>query len=952
VSISDSEPEHKNRKGKGEMTYAILHAHDTYGSIGDSVLYIDQYIRKAKGFGIKSLAITNHGSLSTMVTFYEACKKNGIRPIIGCEFYYADDISVKSNERYHLILLAKTTEGLQNLIRLHNIASQDGFYYKPRIDWRLLEQYHEGLICLSACVAGKIPQLILSERTLDKAIAETNRFKDLFAGDFYLEIQPGNFYEQRCVNTNLEQISQYCGVELVATNDVHYLNENDWLIHDYHVKDSRKMRMDDPVVYPDTCYYVMSRNELKEKLLLSVSEETAEKALNNTLRIAEQCTATLSQEKIMPCYDPSIDEAKRLSDLCWNRLKELENQLRDPTAYASRLEHELNVIHTLRFDGYFLIVKDIIDFCDDNKIMRGPGRGSAVGSLVSYLLGISVADPIKYNLMFERFLSVKRTSDPDIDLDLDPEKRDEVYRHIIQRYGADHCCFVSTFNKRKARAAIKTAARILGKPVEVGDMLSKAVPYVSYDELGEKRTDMPLKEVLKDNEMFQQLADGHMDIVNLAMQIEGYPSSIGIHPAGIVISPVDITDRYPLIRAKDKELHATSLDLNNVEKLSGVKIDLLSLANLTTIGDVLQHTGVQLNLDDDTFFREEKVWDLIGSADTTGLFQIASSTYKARMPRLRPRTIPELAACLALVRGPCISSGADKRYIDILHNETEPDPICSEYWEHTEDTCGIIIYQEQVLKICQSVGMTEEDSYYLLKACSKKKIDKIKEYESMFYRTAKAHGLAEESIHRIWSEILNSGKYAFNIGHATGYAILCYVSAWLKVHYPIPYMCYVLNRVFRKADTDTIAAVMQECRRLGIRFLPADINQSKWLFTVEDNKIRIGMCTIKGLGEKIYDEILKACPFTGFDDFVARTAGRQCNKRIIQLLIVAGVFRYIDPLDETQLLHKYMVSHRKECMPSELKIGKESVKLSLPHLRIERAIYGTNFPIERVDHVA
>ena len=932
------------------MTYAILHAHDTYGSIGDSTLRIKDYIRKAKELGIQQLALTNHGSLSTFLEFYNACRAADINPIIGCEFYYVDDISVKDKERYHLILLAKNYTGLQNLIRLHNIAAGEGFYYKPRIDFTLLEEHHEGLICLSACIAGKIPQLILRNDTLEPAVAEANRFKELFNEDFYLEIQPGTFPEQKEVNANLAVIADFCQIPLVATNDVHYLNAADWKLHDYHVKDSRKQKMDDPVVYPDTCYYVMAHNELKERLCQTVTEDIAETAIQNTLQVAAKCNLVIPEEKHMPCYDSNIDEAYILSGLCWKRLREIENKLSDPSAYASRLEYELDVIHTLRFDGYFLIVKDIIDYCDQNNIARGPGRGSAAGSLVSYLLGISVADPIKYGLLFERFLSVKRASVPDVDLDLDPAKRDEVYNHIIERYGADHCCFVSTFNKRKARAAIKTAARILGQPVETGDVLSKAVPYVTYDELGEKHTDMPLKEVLTTNAEFQTLAKDHMDIVNLAMQIEGYPSSMGIHPAGIVISPVPITDRYPLIRAKDKTLHATSLDLNNVEKLSGVKIDLLALSSLTAIHHTVKDLDIAIDYSDDKFFQDKAVWGLVGSSYTTGLFQISSTTYKTRMPQLKPKTIPELAACLALVRGPCISSGADKKYIRILQGLEEPETVCDAYWKHAKTTCGIIIYQEQVLKICQEAGLSEEDSYYLLKACSKKKAEQIKKYESLFKSSARTHNIPDDAAEKIWAEILNSAKYAFNIAHATSYAILCYTSAWLKVHYPVVYLCHVLNKVFSKPDTDTVAATVQECNRLHIEFLPADINISDWNFKVEENKIRIGLCAIKGFGDKAYQHMLGLRPFADLNDFVDRAAGREINKRTVQLLIVAGLFNSTDKKDEISLLADYMTQKRKEDAVTVLKIGKDAVRLDADRNKIRTAIYGTRF-LERRDAV-
>ena len=927
------------------MSYAILHAHDTYGSIGDSILRISEYVKKAKEYGIKHLAITNHGSLSTMVDFYETCRDNNINPIIGCEFYYVDDIKVKERNRHHLILLAKNNIGLKNLIKLHNIAFKDGFYYKPRIDFDLLEEYHEGLICTSACIAGHIPNLILNNenKNLNEAIKEAEKFKNLFHDDFYLEVQPGSFEAQKKVNIGLEAISKKCNIELVATNDVHYLNADDWYIHDYHVKDSRNMRMDDKVVYPDSCYYVMTREELEEGLQ-NASVENFKKAVDNTLVIGEKCSVTLQEKKIMPRYYENVDEQKLLSQLCWNRLKQIENKLKNPAEYSSRLEYELDTIHKLGFDGYFLIVKGIIDFCDQNKIPRGPGRGSAVGSLVSFLLNISVADPIKYGLMFERFLSADRPGNPDIDIDIDPNFRNKVYDYIVEKYGEDCCCFISTFNKRKARAAIKTAARILGKPVEIGDALSKLIPYVSYDELGEKHTDMPIKEVLETNSAFKELAERQKDIVDLAMKIEGYPSSMGIHPAGIVISPINIVDHYPLIRAKDKELHATSLDLNNVEKLSGIKFDLLALSSLSVIYQTIKDTGVTIDYTDDEFFNDEEVWKMIGSVHTTGLFQISSSTYKNRMPYLVPKSIQELAACLALVRGPCISSGADKKYIRIKQKKEYPTKICNEYWKVTKDTNGIIIYQEQVLKICQEIGMNNIDSYNLLKACSKKKADKIAGYKDIFENCAAKNNIDKVNVDQIWKEIMNSAKYAFNISHATAYAILCYTSAWLKYHYPKYYMCHLLNKVFLKPDDDIISSTIDECKRLGIEFKDPDINESNWDFKIEDDGIRIGFEAIKGLGEKTYQHIESNRPYSNFKNFLEKASGVKCNKKSIQLIIAGGLFNKLENSESITILKDYIVNKRKEIMPTSLKIGKTSVDLSLPISDIEQAIYTVNFP--------
>ena len=932
------------------MSYAVLHAHDTYGSIGDSILYIKDYVERAKKLGIKSLALTNHGSLSTFVEFYDECKKNDIKPIIGCEFYYVEDCTVKNKEekRNHLILLAKNNTGLKNLIRLHNIAAEEGFYYRPRIDFNLLKQYHDGLICLTACVAGHIPQLILKDKT-EEAKKEILQFKKLFKSDFYLEIQPGNFEEQKKVDHALCMLSKTCNVPCVVTNDIHYLRKEDWQIHDYHVKDFRKQSLEDAMIYPDTIYYLMDQQELKDTLLRTLDvpdkEKIAEDALHATLEIADKVTVELPTDIFMPCYDNTINEADHLTRLCYQQLSKIENKLTDPFAYESRLEHELDTIHALGFDGYFLIIKDIIDFCDTHDIARGPGRGSAVGSLVSYLLNISKVDPIKYDLLFERFLSKDRKGWPDIDLDIIPEKRDQVYRHIIERYDMDRCCFVSTFNKRKARAAIKTATRILNKPVELGDTISKTIPYVIYED-EEKQVDPSIQEVIEKNPTVASLAQQHKDIFELAIRLQGYPSSMGIHPAGIVISPINIVDRYPLLRAKDKELHATSLDLKNVERLSGVKIDLLSLASLTIISAVEKKTKEHIDYEKPEFFNDDAVWNLIGSSNTTGLFQISSSTYKTRMPQLKPKSIPELAACLALVRGPCISSGADRKYIRILQGKEKPEPICKEYWKHTQSTHGIIIYQEQVLKICQEIGIGKEDSYYLLKACSKKKAEKIKEYETLFSSCAINKGIAPENYTRIWAEILNSAKYAFNVSHATAYAFLCYASAWLKVHHSHHYICELLNKIYLKPDVVLIQNVVRECHNLHLSFLSLDVNKSDWEFKLESsNAIRIGFTALKSFGHKAFEAMQNTGkPFLCLEDFLARVPGRQCNKKCVSLLILADAFYDVEKKPSIALLEEYVTKIRNDKFENMIKVGKDIVYPNDDPMIVQEQLFGVCFP--------
>ena len=862
-----------------------LHAHDTFGSIGDSILKIPEYVKKAKELGIKALALTNHGSMSTFVNFYEECIKNDIKPIIGCEVYYADNRLIHDKEHKqanHLILLAKNNIGLENLIKIHNDAHNKGFYYKPRTDMTMLEKYHEGLICLSGCLASPL------NTEPDKRIVILNKLKAIFKQDFYLEIQPGSFKEQILYNNSLALEAKTHNIELVATNDIHYLNQEDAAIHDYHVKESRKMAAHSEMVYPDTIYYLMNGDEIASRFVqtINLNQGDIDRAIANTVKIADKCSVNLDNKQIMPHYSDKIDEDVVLRNLCY---KSLENK-HLLEKYAERLDYELSVIKTLGFSGYFLIVKDIIDFCDQNDIARGPGRGSAVGSLVSYLLNISIADPIQYNLMFERFLSVNRTGFPDIDLDISPEKRPLVYQHIIQRYGSERCCFVSTFNIRKARNAIKAACRLLGYEVSIANLISKKIPYVNYDDEGEKHVNISIREAFNTVKDFRKIAEKYPDIVKLADKLEGYPCSIGIHPAGIVISPIPVINRYPLIKCKNESLMATSLDLKDVEKLSGIKFDLLALSSLKAIDKTLKEVKVKFDYNNKKLLNDPKVWKLIGSKNTTGLFQISSMTYKTRMPLLKPQSIQELANCLALVRGPCISSGADKRYIEYLSGTEEPQHIHDIYWEATKDTYGVVIYQEQILKICINIGFDSETAYKILKAVSKKKINLINEFKQEFYKLGIDKKIEQSKLDLIWAEIVNAGLYAFNTAHAVSYALVCYCSAWLKTYYPVVYLKNLLNNQYDKTlDQCSLDVLLAECKRYKIKFLNLDIRKSDWNFKIEDNKIRIGFCALKGVGETAYDEIKEYVRKTNgkFTDheFLENIQSRLVNKRVIQMLI-------------------------------------------------------------------
>lgn len=936
------------------MAYVPLHVHDTYGSIGDATLKITDYVKKVAELGCPAAAITNHGSLSTFVEFYEKCMAHNIKPIIGCEFYFTDNRLLKDKAKAHIILLAKDYEGLKNLIRLHNKSQEEGFYYKPRIDLELIREFSSGTICLTACVSG-ILGLAFRENNLEKAAFYLETLAEIFGDDLYLELQPGRFSEQLEYNDFLVCLAEKYNLKAVITNDVHYLSKEDSAAHNYHVLDCRKSDgIDGIFVYPDTCYYLMSETELRSSIVRTsfVTEGVINTALEHTLEIAEKCSLVIPQKRIMPVSAPEIDEDKELEALCAAKLSSIRESLGENFAvYEARLHHELDTIFKLGFSGYFLIVKDIIDFCDKEKIARGPGRGSCAGSLVSYLLGISAADPIKYGLLFERFLSVHRTANPDIDIDLEPSRKNEVYDYIISKYGIEKCCYVSTFNMRKARNAVKTACRLLGIEPGKANGISTAIPYVYYDEAGEKKTDIGVKEAYEKFDAFASACDRYPGLLELAVKLEGYPASMGVHPAGIIISPVDITDIYPLVRIRDSEtkeyksIKATTLDLKDVEKLSGVKFDLLSLSSLEVINSTKKMAGVDFSFNADAIYNEEKVWRLIASEYTAGLFQISSDVYKTRLGKLKPESIKELAACLALVRGPCISSGMDKVYMEILSGERRAEKLHDVYWNATKETLGVLIYQEQILKICTNIGFDAETAYNILKAVSKKKMEKIAAFKEKFLELGKARDIASDVLLKIWKRIQDSGLYAFNVAHAVSYALLSYESAWLKYHYPLEYMCNLLTKEAGQGiKKDSLDKVLAECRKLDIVFLPPDINKSKWEFTIESGKIRIGYCALKGIGEAVYRKIKEAGYIKSFSDFLERAAGRTVNKKAVLLLVLSGMFDGLEDYTSGKLAEYYMKVIRKEQdWDGRVNIGlRESISFSSAKSDIYKKLLGSS----------
>ena len=895
--------------------YAVLHAHTAKGSVGDSILKIDDYVKKAKSLGITHIAMTDHGSMASMVEFHEACKKEGITGIIGMEAYVTKNrLSHEKNEDnsyYHLVLLAKNADGVKNLLRIHNDAQINGFYYKPRTDLSMLKKYGKGIIALSACVAGAVPQAILSgdARVAARTIKE---YRECF-DDFYLEIQPGHFDDQIKVNDMLARISKASGISLVATNDIHYLGKDDYIMHDLHVKSCRNQKEDGgDLVYPDSCYYLMSEEELSGYFPRTqyVTDDVIYQAIENTNLIAAQCNGEIDYHFEMPKFPdlpPAETEESYLVKLCQSELKRRMPNLRNPTQYEERLMYELDVILKLGFAGYFLIVKDFLDHSRSVDIAVGPGRGSVGGSLVAWLLNITVADPVKYHLMFERFLNPNRKGLPDIDLDFDNAKRDAVKDYVIEKYGKEHTALVGTFGIRKAKDAIHAAGRLLGIDLDIINNICKAAPFKVTDDAGEEVKSPTIEQMLDASKKFKSFQAQYPELFKTAIDMESFPKSVGIHAAGIVISPGNILEKMPVRVDKASGRYVSMIDKNFIENIA-IKYDFLSLATAAVVDQTIQDAGITLDWNDDDLYHDKNVWKAIGSPNTTGMFQISSALYRQRMPRLHPTTLQEMAACLALIRGPCISAGTDETYMDIVEGKHGIVSVDPRYDAVTKDTNGICIYQEEIMQLGVAYGMSLQEADALRKAISKKKTDKIKAMQSLFHDKAAASGTSEATIKELWKIIKDAGKYSFNAAHAMSYGILTYVSAWLKVHYPLEFMANTLTNAYESnKDTKRIEEMVEECQRIGIQFLPVHANNSEWRFKVEDGKIRIGLCAIKAFGKVAADELKSLGIIDNFSTVIDQYTekGTKLNKKALTVLIFVGAFDYLD-MDRQEMVYEML----------------------------------------------
>lgn len=898
-----------------------LHLHSAEGSAGDSILDIKKAVARAKELGMPALALTDHGTMAMAYQFYDACVAEGVQPIIGCEVYVTNNRLIKEkadpkNKYYHLVLLAKNKTGFRNLLRITNDAHETGFYSKPRTDHNFLSDHSEGIIALSACVGGELPQKILQRgieeeinegvagKTLDQEINDLIQWhKDTFDG-FYLELQPGNFPDQQTVNNALIKLSEETDTPLVITTDVHYLDQDEAFYHDCHVKINYKQKLDEPMVYPDSCYYLMEAKKLLEHFNM-VKKPHVRRAMKNTLAIAKKCQLDLSTNEVhMPRFDETKDEDKILEDLVFNQFEAMVPHIPDPSAYTARILHELSVIKELGFSGYFLSVHDFVDYAKKNLIAVGPGRGSVGGSLVSYLLGVTLADPVKYNLLFERFLSPHRKSMPDIDLDFSSEDRDKMFEYAQKKYGHTNTCLVSTIIRRKAKGSLDGVGRLLSMSEPDIKRIKNFVPDVFYEGDGDKNAEVDLSFALNNIRELKHCRKTYPQLFDIALKLEGIPTGFSRHPAGILISTKTLGDYIPMTRLHEETgISVTSLNLEDSEARGFVKFDFLSLSTLKVIEDTMRETKIFDYMT--SKFDDKEVWKLIGSRRSAGLFQISSFTYKSRMPKLKPKSIQELSNCLALIRGPAISSGSDALYIDIVNGKSEPVHIHELYYDATKDTHGVLIFQEQLMQIAVNFGLSLEDGYKIVKAASRKRFDVLASYKKEFYERGASLNVPKAAVDEIFTLIIKSGQYLFNSAHAVSYALLCYASAHLKTHYPLQYLKNLLTNAYLRKKEDEIKEIYSDLCHYKINVLPIDINTSSWEMTQEEGNLRIGFVAVTNFGEKAYEEIKSKQPFTDFDDYTSRVTKKNCNKRATTALIFSGAFDQFEP-NRSALYEKFM----------------------------------------------
>ena len=930
------------------MAFTHLHVHTEY-SLLDGSNKINEYVSRVKELGMDSAAITDHGVMYGVIDFYRAAKAAGINPILGCEVYVAPgsrfdrEVGSGDDRYYHLVLLAENNQGYQNLMKIVSKGFVEGFYYKPRVDLELLREYHEGLIALSACLAGEVARYLQKGMYEDGKKAAL-RYQEIFGeGNFFLELQDHGIPQQQMVNQQLMRMHQETGIQLVATNDVHYTYETDADSHDILLclQTGKKLTDTDRMRYEGGQYYVKSEEEMAALF------PYAPEALENTHKIGQRCHVDIEFGNTkLPRYDvpDGYTSWEYLNKLCREGLEERYDPVTEEL--ESRLDYELTTIKNMGYVDYFLIVWDFIKYARDHEIMVGPGRGSAAGSLVAYTLGITQLDPIRYDLLFERFLNPERVSMPDIDVDFCFERRQEVIDYVVRKYGKDCVVQIVTFGTLAARGVIRDVGRVLDMPYAQVDTIAKMIP---------QELNITIDKALEMNPELKKTYDEQEDVhhlIDMAKRLEGLPRHTSMHAAGVVISQKEVDEYVPLSRAQDGTIVA-QFTMTTLEELGLLKMDFLGLRTLTVIQNaakmVEKDKGITLDMSH-IDYNDSKVLASLGTGRTDGVFQLESSGMKNFMKELKPQSLEDVIAGISLYR-----PGPMDFIPQYIRGKNRPDTIrydCPQLEPILSPTYGCIVYQEQVMQIVRNLaGYTLGRSDLVRRAMSKKKASVMeKERQNFVYGNEQegvpgciANGISEKTANKIYDEMTDFAKYAFNKSHAAAYAIVAYQTAYLKYYYSVEFMAALMTSVIEMPAK--VAEYIQVCRQMGIQILPPDINNGERGFSVDQGRIRYGLSAIKSVGRPVIESLVKERRENGIyrtlSDFIERNSG-QVNKRAIENFIKAGALDCLPGnRQQKMLVYSRVVDHisqnKKNSMAGQMSLfdlvgeeDKKAYEISMP----------------------
>ncbi len=894
------------------MQYVPLHLHSEY-SLLDGAIKLKDLCAFAKQNDMPAVAVTDHGVMYGAIDFYKTAKESGIKPLIGCEFYvYQGELSEKNQSKNllnHLVLIAKDKQGYANLVKLVSIAHCEGFYYKPRVNFELIKKYSEGLICLSACVHGEVAYLIL-QKELQHAKETAQKYKELFRDDYYIELQDHGLDSQKRANPDLINIAKELDIELVITNDSHYLRKEDADFHDTLLcLQTNALKSDENRFhFPNNEFYVKTVSELRDAFKW-IDSETFEKAIKNTVEIAEKCHLIIEMgNSPLPHYD--VPKTHTMESYLEFKVREgLNKRYKEITPeIEARVKYELGIIEQMGFSAYFLITWDFIDFAKQSGIPVGPGRGSAAGSIVAYALKITDLDPIRHNLLFERFLNPERISMPDVDIDFCIERRSEVIDYVAKKYGADRVCQIVTFGTFAAKAALKGVARVFNIPFAESNKLSACIP---------SNPGAKIDDALNEGMELKTLYDSDPEIkklVDMAKSIEGIKNNIGMHAAGVIISHKPLNELVPVQPSKEGII-ITEYPMADLEKLGLLKMDFLGLRNLTIISKTIKLIKKRHDIDIDInniTLDDKKTYKMLTKGETAGVFQLESSGMKKLVRDLKPSVFEDLGALVALFRPGPLESGMVVDFVERKHGRqkiTYAHPLLEPI---LKDTYGTIVYQEQIMQIFQTLaGYSLGQADMVRRMMGKKKLDEMAKQKGLFIDGAGKNGMNEGTATELFEQIEKFAEYCFNRSHSAAYALVAYQTAYLKTHYTVEYLSALLSSVAN--DQEKTQAYIEEALKHGINVLPPDINKSYSEFTPDEKNIRFGLASVKQVGEVVVEAIISEREageeFESIYDFCKRVDSKCSNKRVMEGLIKAGAFSNIEK-SRKQLLEniEYIVS--------------------------------------------